>query len=272
VPLALSAFNSLITTTTSATADYAFVGFGAAGLRQTDTNNIDGYVINFIALRNFDAKHWTSIQINSQPTTICFRGSDASGNCTTHTVAAGTLKMAFALNKWAFDPTCVYYRVQFTIQPTGFAAGATVQHLTTSDPNIELVSFTDTDGFQFNVSISKLYNKGNNTFGIAESSVSTTTGAVVNIDIPIAALSNSGWFAYDPEVSFAPATQSQSTGTSAGTGSSTAQGTSTGTGTSSQTGSGAGSSSTGLNGDAAHISPIAALVVSAFTALFAVLA
>jgi hypothetical protein len=202
-----------------ATADVAFVGFGGVGLPQSTSNNFDAFAYNLIALRAFSLDSF-DFQLNpapAAPTKICFAGGGAT--CAPHNVAAGTVKTAFVINKWVWDSTAVYWRITFDIVPNGFTApNKTVDD---SSTDYVLVTYTDSDGYKFDLKVNKKFNKGDNTLSSGQSSYSQSGNTVtVNIDIPKADLVSGGtaWWLYDPEVSVTggPAPNGTSTGPGGG--------------------------------------------------------
>jgi hypothetical protein len=209
---------------TSETNDYAFIGFGQRNIPQTRTNNVDAYMINFVAKRDFNANSWPLV-INNVPTTICFVGKNADGSCKPHQIRAGTVKSSFGGYHWSWASNAVYWRVQFTVTTTGFQSTVPLVMETADSISLNLRD-TATDNFRFDLRISKSFNRGDNTFGQGQANVTASGNtAVINVDIPRAELVNNGadWWLYDPEIDV-PAAQNSGTG---GTGSTSAATTAT---------------------------------------------
>jgi hypothetical protein len=205
VPISNPLLASYINVETSATADFAYMGFGAAGIPQSTNPDrfFDGFVLNLLARRQFNCDSYM-LPINGVNTKVCFAGLQSDNTtCVPHTVPAGTLKMSVAVNKWNWASTGVYWAVGFDISPVGFTNPSIGYLNDVMNSEFLTLNYTDTDGFFIDVKVNKKFNRGDNTFAYG-SPVYTRNGndVTVRIDVARSQLLNNGagWFLYDPEV------------------------------------------------------------------------
>jgi len=165
-----------------------------------------GVNINFLAKESFGISTYP-IQFpgTSGTTNVCLRGTGSS--CTALQVDPGTIKNAVGLYNWTYSTQANSWRIQYSFTVVGWTRTSVYFN---NDPTalpgaftgqVTSVTYVTTGNNNFTYNVQQSYNMGDNTFGTAVVTAAGTAGSLtLNVDIPLAGLSTSGWWLYDPDV------------------------------------------------------------------------